>query len=553
MMAGASREILVTREISHDGTIWIIKINRPKAKNAVDGPTAVQLHAAFVDFENDPTALVAVLAGVGDTFCAGADLKSVASGKNINPLLPVDGSAVAPMGPSRLELSKPVIAAIQGHAVAGGLELAAWADMRVAEADSTLGVFCRRWGVPLIDGGSVRLPSLIGASRASDLILTGRPVSAQEALEMGLINRIAPVGHSLTMAVELAASLVTFPQNCLRADLASSKCAPYAVSQQAALADEFTGGTAVLQQAKAGAGQFAEGAGRGGDFSAFQQPGHDNALKPKLQPSTDKQPLKPQAVVFDLGGVVLDSPFAGIAALEQRLGVPAHSINRTIAAAGSKGPFQRLERGEIDAQEFGALFEEEMDKLGGAAGQLVSGTQLLQSITQGLHLRPGMLTALHCLRLAGFKTAICTNNFYDAHGMMDSIMGALIPLVDNVFESCKLGIRKPEPAMFSHVTSELRLAPEQIVFLDDIGSNLKAASQHGWHTIKVHQNDMGGSQALQQLSELLQLPLAPPAHTIMQATRSRAMHNAMLGARSFSTASRVQNGVRAALRTLAKL
>ena len=534
---------VITEKLSNE-TIWVIQINRPLAKNAVDGPTAELLHSAFQAFESDSTARVAVLATAGDTFCAGADLKAVATGKNINPLLPVQGTNTAPMGPSRLELTKPVVAAIQGHAVAGGLELAAWADLRVAEEDAVLGVFCRRWGVPLIDGGSVRLPQLIGASRAADLILTGRPVTAREALQMGLVNRIAPNGHALTMAIDLAASLAAFPQDCMRADLRSAKLAPYAESQQSALAAEFQGGTAVLEQAKLGAGRFAEGEGRGGDFSAFAPTG----VQPVAGRAGAEDRSPPTTVVFDLGGVILDSPFAGIAAMERRLGLPRHAINRAIAQGGHGGPFQRLERGEISAAEFNSCFSAEVAELGGNdVAASVSGADLLQSITSGLHLRPGMLTALHCLRLAGFKTAICTNNFYDDGGLMNGIMGALAPLVDDVFESCKLGIRKPEAAMFEHVTSKMRTKPENIVFLDDIGGNLKAAAKQGWRTLKVEQSDVSGKVALQQLAETLRTPLAPPVSVITHAMKRRHMLSQMPQARHFSSLVRSgQNAVRAA-------
>lgn len=545
----ADHSSCVTTEKQQKGSIWVIRINRPAAKNAVDGPTAESLHVAFQAFEKDSIARVAILASVGDTFCAGADLKSVSSGHNINPLLPVQGDNAGPMGPSRLNLTKPVIAAIQGHAVAGGLELAAWADLRVAEEDSIMGVFCRRWGVPLIDGGSVRLPRLIGASRAADLILTGRPVTAQEALQIGLINRIAPSGHALTMAIDLAASLVLFPQDCMRADLASAKGSVFASSEQAALAAEFKGGTAVLQQSKLGAGRFADGAGRGGDFSGFEPTG--GQLAPAPRANSKKPQTCPAVVVFDLGGVILDSPFAGITAMEQRFNLPAHAINRAIAGAGDCGSFQRLERGEITAAEFSDMFTAEMSKLGGSKCVLpVTGADLLHSITAGLHLRPGMLTALHCLRLAGFQTAICTNNFYDDAGMMDGIMGALAPLVDNVFESCKLGVRKPELRMFEHVTSEMRTAPEKVVFLDDIGSNLKAAAQHGWQTVKVEQSDVSGRIALKQLSELLHTPLSPPADVVAHATKRQRMHTQLAPVRAYST---LVHTSKHAARALAKL
>lgn len=244
------------------GPVTTIGLNRPHVRNAVDRPTAEALAAAFRAFDADPAAAVAVLHGEGGTFCAGADLKSIGAG---------DGNRVAPdgdgpMGVSRLRLSKPVIAAISGHAVAGGLELALWADLRVADDDAVLGVFCRRWGVPLIDGGTVRLPRLIGESRAMDLILTGRPVAAGEALSIGLVNRMVPAGTALDAAVELATEIAAFPQVCLRQDRLS-------VLEQAGLPDdqamlnEFRRGTTSLADgAVDGAARFAAGSGRHGSF-----------------------------------------------------------------------------------------------------------------------------------------------------------------------------------------------------------------------------------------------------------------------------------------------
>jgi len=196
------------------GAVTTVILSRPERKNAVDRKTADQLAAAFSDFNRDESQSVAVLWGEGGTFCAGADLKAVANGRG-NRVEP-DGDG--PMGPTRMHLSKPVIAAIAGYAVAGGLELALWCDLRIVEEDAVLGVFCRRWGVPLIDGGTVRLPRLIGLSRAMDLILTGRSVTAQEALQIGLANRLVPQGSARAAAEELAAQLVKLPQECMRND-----------------------------------------------------------------------------------------------------------------------------------------------------------------------------------------------------------------------------------------------------------------------------------------------------------------------------------------------
>ena len=213
---------------------------RPEVRNAVDGPTAAALADAFREFEASDAA-VAVLWGEGGTFCSGADLTAIGTPRG-NRVAP-DGDG--PMGPTRMQLSKPVIAAISGYAVAGGLELALWCDMRVADGDATLGVFCRRWGVPLIDGGTVRLPRLIGAGRAADLILTGRPVSAGEALSMGLVDRVVPPGSALTAAQALALSLADLPQDCLRNDLRSLR-AQEGLAVSSAMSEEFRLGLASL-------------------------------------------------------------------------------------------------------------------------------------------------------------------------------------------------------------------------------------------------------------------------------------------------------------------
>src|SRR5580692_11559480 len=204
--------------VSRSGPVTTVLLHRPARRNAVDGPTAAQLAAAFRAFDADPDAAVAVLHGEGGVFCAGADLKAI--GTEAGNRVQEDGDG--PMGPTRMRLSKPVIAAIAGHAVAGGLELALWCDLRVAEEDAVLGVFCRRWGVPLIDGGTVRLPRLIGLGRALDLILTGRPVSAAEALQMGLVSRMVPHGQARPAAEALAAEIAALPQTCLRSDREST-------------------------------------------------------------------------------------------------------------------------------------------------------------------------------------------------------------------------------------------------------------------------------------------------------------------------------------------
>ena len=248
--------------VEKNGPVTTVVLARPKRRNAVDRETALGLADAFRAFDDDPNAKVGVLWGEGEAFCAGADLKAVAAG-NFNRIEP-DGDG--PMGPSRMLLKKPVIAAISGHAVAGGLELALWCDLRVTEHDSVLGVFCRRWGVPLIDGGTVRLPRLIGLGRAMDLILTGRPVLAPEALAIGLVNRVVPRGEARVAAEKLALELCAFPQACMNADRWAAYHAFDAKLPDALLA-EFTGGVVTLEtESLIGAQRFAEGAGRHGNF-----------------------------------------------------------------------------------------------------------------------------------------------------------------------------------------------------------------------------------------------------------------------------------------------
>ena len=256
-----ARNVLVER----DGAVTTITIDRPAARNAVDGPTAVALADAFRAFDADPGAAVAVLTGAGGAFCAGADLKAIGTDR-MNRTHP-DGDG--PMGPTRLALGKPVIAAVHGHAVAGGLELALWCDLRVADATAVFGVFCRRWGVPLIDGGTVRLPRLIGQSRAMDLILTGRPVDAAEAFAIGLANRLVPAGEAVGAAQDLARQLAAFPQACLRGDRLSA-LGQWGKSEEDALTAEFAaamGAGTLAAEAVDGAARFADGAGRHGSFS----------------------------------------------------------------------------------------------------------------------------------------------------------------------------------------------------------------------------------------------------------------------------------------------
>nr|WSX76051.1 crotonase/enoyl-CoA hydratase family protein [Streptomyces sp. NBC_00899] len=259
------------------GAVTTVVLSRPAARNAVDGPTARALADAFRAFDADDEAAVAVLWGEGGTFCAGADLKAIGTerGNRVTDTVgaahggSVHGDGVAhgdgPMGPTRMRLGKPVIAAVSGHAVAGGLELALWCDLRVVEESAALGVFCRRWGVPLIDGGTVRLPRLIGAGRAMDLVLTGRPVDAAEALSIGLADRVVPTGTARAAAEQLAAEIAAFPQTCLRHDrlaLLEQEGLP----EDTALAVELAHGRISLAEAAEGAARFAAGEGRHGAF-----------------------------------------------------------------------------------------------------------------------------------------------------------------------------------------------------------------------------------------------------------------------------------------------
>jgi len=247
-----------------DGPVAIVTIDRPDVRNAVDGPTATALVDAFARFDADDALAVAVLTGAGGTFCAGADLKAMAEdGQPRVNRVALDGDG--PMGPTRMLLSKPVVAAIEGHAVAGGLELAIWCDLRVVEQDAVFGVFCRRWGVPLIDGGTARLPRLIGAGRALDLILTGRPVGAEEAHRIGLVNRVSPPGGALAAAVALARELAALPQECLRHDRLSA-LEQWDLDESQATVNEVRHGLASIASgdAASGAERFARGEGRHG-------------------------------------------------------------------------------------------------------------------------------------------------------------------------------------------------------------------------------------------------------------------------------------------------
>jgi enoyl-CoA hydratase len=254
--------------VEHRGTVTVVTINRPAVRNAVDGPTAQLLYEAFLAFDADESQHVAVLTGANNMFCAGADLKGVADGRGNR--MKNEGAddivgSLGPMGPTRLQLGKPVIAAVEGYAVAGGLELAVWCDLRVCADDALFGVFCRRWGVPLVDGGTIRLPRLIGQSRAMDLILTGREVAASEAMAMGLANRVVSSGSALGQALVLANQLAALPQHCLRSDRLSA-LDQWSLDEGAALEHEINLGLATVRtgETQAGAARFRDGAGRHG-------------------------------------------------------------------------------------------------------------------------------------------------------------------------------------------------------------------------------------------------------------------------------------------------
>jgi enoyl-CoA hydratase len=247
--------------IDRQGAVTVITINRPERRNAVDAETAALLRAAFLEFDADSQACVAVLCGAEDSFCAGYDLKSLSEGGITH-----EPNGEGPMGPTRMLIGKPVIAAIEGHAVAGGLEMALFCDLRIASETAVFGVFCRRWGVPLIDGGTVRLPRIVGHGRALDMILTGRPVAADEALSFGLANRVVPKGEARGAAVALALEISRFPQICMRGDRLSSYRQWSETLEDALALEGRLGEPALRQEAMGGAARFAAGLGRGGDF-----------------------------------------------------------------------------------------------------------------------------------------------------------------------------------------------------------------------------------------------------------------------------------------------
>jgi enoyl-CoA hydratase len=569
-----------------DGPVLTIVLHRPAQRNAVDGPTARALYKAFVDAEEDSSVNAIVLYGAGGTFCAGADLtalsRTAADGRDVssfdpstsasNPLTPVQPlrsnedphrvsvtahtSDIGPMGISRLQLTKPVIAAIASHAVAGGLELACWADMRVAEEGATFGVFCRRFGVPLIDGGTVRLPRLIGQSRAMDMILTGRPVDAQEALQMGLANRVVARGMARTAAEEIALQLAAFPQRCLRADRWSA-IQQHGKPERLALEHESAHALDIVrEESVAGATRFARGQGRHGTFASTSASSHHTvaaassssaAVAPAVSTAACAAPSI-RCVLFDLGGVVVDSPVGVILEYERSLGLPRHALNILL---GRSRHFHALERGEISLEQFEPLLDAEVaeraQKMGMNLGASAAGVTKrfsshdLFALMGSVAPRRAMLASIARLRQRGILVGAVTNNWKDrltdsrgcmmtttrtmladsANNSSSSGSDSLDSVFDFIIESCVVGVRKPDRRIFEVALARaqelllsrppsaaaplpLRLRPAEVVFLDDLGGNLKAARQLGVHTIKV---TTAFGRALKQLADLTRVQL----------------------------------------------
>jgi enoyl-CoA hydratase len=488
--------------------VFFVEINRPAQRNAVDRSCAIDLYNAFRAFESDPTLLVAILSGAGGNFCAGADLSAVASNddtrKNITEA--VEQNPIGPMGPTRLSLSKPVIAAIEGFAVAGGLELACWCDLRVVAQSATLGVFCRRWGVPLIDGGTVRLPRLIGQSRASDLILTGRPVSGPEALSIGLANRLVPDGQALAEATKLAQQIASFPPLCMRADRLSS-LKQWSMSECAALSNEFSAAFPVLgSESVSGASRFSlQKVGRHGSFSAFASPSPASSQLIPVSVSSKQsdpvshlrclipqagQPRAIRAVLFDLGGVILESPVDVIEHHNRALGLPAFCLNRFI---GMSSAFHRLEKGELDASTFASELENEALRVPELAQ--IDRTRLdlhgLFVRMSNVVARPDMLALVDRLKAFGYKTAALTNNWKNQHAdetgwaSVPSFATDIVSRFDLIVESCVEKIRKPDPEFFLRACARLQCSPSECLFLDDIAANCRSASSVGLHVLRV--------------------------------------------------------------------
>ena len=535
--------------VERSGTVTTVILHRPAVRNCVDGPTARALHQALVAAEADEQCNVIVLYGAGGTFCAGADLKAVSvmgeselaadGGSRANPvtqvlpyspspsdpnrLLPTAHTAdIGPMGISRLELTKPVIAAIAGHAVAGGLELACLCDLRVAEEDAVFGVFCRRFGVPLIDGGTVRLPRLIGQSRAMDMILTGRAVPAGEALSFGLANRVVPKGKARAAAEALARDIATFPQHCMRSDRWSaihqhSKPIREALESEGKHAVEI-----IKRESIQGARRFASGTGRHGKFAISAN-----------TTAASSTPSQYSIVLFDLGGVVVTSPIYAILDYESSLGLPKHSINLMM---GKSKHFHALERGELDLEGFIPLFEKET--LERAKGVKIDARKLFDLMSQG-SVRQVMLDVIRDLRSRGYICGAVTNNWKEKHvhprGWHSTpLMTLLDDVFDVIVESAVVGRRKPDPEIWQMALDQCNvvyrkrssemgdrspvkpLTAKECIFLDDLGVNLKGAQALGMTTIKVEKDYRG---AIQKLAELTNVPLkegADPEHAQLQ-------------------------------------
>ena len=578
-----------------------IILHRPHVRNCVDGPTARALYEAFVEGEKDDRTKVFVLYGAGGTFSAGADLTAVSEMKEeemsnnegtttsrANPLLPfkatspsIDNAAgitslsssstrlpfvahtadLGPMGVTRLVLTKPTIGAIAGYAVAGGLELACWCDIRIGEASSVTGVFCRRFGVPLIDGGTIRLARLIGESRAMEMILTGRAVEAKEAKSIGLYAQIVPDGTVRAAAETLAAQIASFPQLCMRTDRWSTMHYAYEQSVIEGMKKEFQNGVPIVREESIkGAKHFVQGQGRHGQFQQ-QQPYQQQPLSHPLRPLTassssmsssnsSSASLPPPsrfqayvAVLFDLGGVIVDSPVPVIQSYEAALGVPKNSINLMLARSKH---FHALERGEIAMEEFAQLFEEEA-KLAFQRHSHSNGPQSHHPSLDARHLftlmsavrpRPSMIELVRYLRNeCHLIVGVITNNWKttqsDARGSMVSTLDGEF---DFIIESCVVGRRKPDRAIWecamqqvdkiarqrqqhnesteneknvSHASSSSvstpsapSISPSQCIFLDDLGSNLKSAESFGLKTIKV---DHHYDRSIEEVKKLIQL------------------------------------------------
>lgn len=383
---------------------------------------------------------------------------------------------------------KPVIAAISGYAVAGGLELSLLCDLRICDQSSIFGVYCRRWGVPLIDGGTVRLPQLIGLSRALDMILTGRSVNADEALSFGLVNRVVSNGTCLQHAVELAEQLCQYPQQCMNIDRNSAYNSTYtAKSLTDALTYEYQHGAPIVQlESIAGATRFSQQkVGRGGDFSFFMNKTaaniNNSATIISHNMSGTSSSGKVRCIFFDLGGVVFGSPVHAIIKYEKSLGYHNYEINKLMAASQH---WLQLETGQIALPEFYKLFQLELNSLGHTNADI---KHIFQLMNTAISMRNEMKHTLITLRSAGYIVGAITNNWYsnpgDSSGSNASILSQYF---DIIIESCVTGYRKPDRMIFDIACKRANVQPSECIFLDDIGRNLIGAQQLGFITIKVN-------------------------------------------------------------------